>query len=321
MAIDDFTDLNNTATVPSENYSNRSDLQTTTVSPPSSPTTQSTRHYEEKSLIEDKQKSLMDSVLPFQLSAGDDFSSLLDQLNDIQLPSTVATPTTNSHRHTLQQVPHAEKTLIPPTPPMNDVTDLNKSIHLPKATTTPPAAIETTNTNSTLSQGDHGEKHWVEEDPVSNHQPRHSRPPLPNHASSSSFSSSSVSRATSTLSINSRRSTRSYKSVMGNSSNGKQRSAWGTSSSSTITNINSTKRSANKYHARTYDEMMRIPDIHERIRFYEKTYQLCIRSDSTMATWVKKSKEKGIPAPLLEGTTFFFFFSFFISLLILCSSL
>ncbi|KAI8344235.1 hypothetical protein BC941DRAFT_447232 [Chlamydoabsidia padenii] len=297
MAIDDFTDLNNTATVSSENYSGQHDIPETIESSSPSPspptTTPDIRQYEEKALIEEKQKSLMDSVLPFQLSADDDFSSLLDQLNDIQLSPTSST--TTNHDSSSQHEYHTEKTLISPT----SSTNRNTAADSLRVTTTGPVITPTTIINNSSSQIDHGEKHWLEDDTTPHHQPRPNRPPLPNYASCSSFSSSSVSGATSTLSINSRRSARSYKSIMGNSSNGKQRSALITSSSSTITNP--TRRSANRYHARTYDEMMRIPDIHERIRFYDKTYQLCIRSDSALSTWIKKFKEKGIPRPLLEG--------------------
>ncbi|ORX42595.1 hypothetical protein DM01DRAFT_324446 [Hesseltinella vesiculosa] len=40
-----------------------------------------------------------------------------------------------------------------------------------------------------------------------------------------------------------------------------------------------------KYYARSYEEMMRIPGIDERIRFYEKTYQQCIQAPSTLYNW------------------------------------
>ncbi|KAI9493676.1 hypothetical protein BDB00DRAFT_906490 [Zychaea mexicana] len=56
-----------------------------------------------------------------------------------------------------------------------------------------------------------------------------------------------------------------------------------------------------KYHARTYDEMMRVPDIRERIAFYDRTYKQCMRADSKLSSWVKQAKEKGLPKPMTEG--------------------
>jgi hypothetical protein len=56
-----------------------------------------------------------------------------------------------------------------------------------------------------------------------------------------------------------------------------------------------------KYVERSYDEMMRIPDIYERVAFYEKTLDLCLKADSPISNWCKSNKEKGKPQPLLEG--------------------
>ncbi|KAI8069996.1 hypothetical protein BC940DRAFT_317952 [Gongronella butleri] len=58
-----------------------------------------------------------------------------------------------------------------------------------------------------------------------------------------------------------------------------------------------------KYYARSYEEMMYIPDISERIRFYEKTYQQCMAAPSVMYAWVQRMKAKGKPTPLCEGYT------------------
>jgi hypothetical protein len=56
-----------------------------------------------------------------------------------------------------------------------------------------------------------------------------------------------------------------------------------------------------KYVERSYDEMMRIPDIFERVSFYEKTLDLCLQVESPIANWIKKNSAKGLPKPLTEG--------------------
>ncbi|KAI8638693.1 hypothetical protein BD408DRAFT_422668 [Parasitella parasitica] len=56
-----------------------------------------------------------------------------------------------------------------------------------------------------------------------------------------------------------------------------------------------------KYIERSLDEMMRIPDIYERLAFYEKTLDLCLKADSPIASWCTSNAKKGKPAPLLEG--------------------
>jgi hypothetical protein len=56
-----------------------------------------------------------------------------------------------------------------------------------------------------------------------------------------------------------------------------------------------------KYVERSYDEMMRIPDIYERLAFYEKTLHLCLEAESPISKWRKYNNEKGKPQPLLEG--------------------
>ncbi|KAG1068086.1 hypothetical protein G6F42_026421 [Rhizopus arrhizus] len=47
--------------------------------------------------------------------------------------------------------------------------------------------------------------------------------------------------------------------------------------------------------------MMRIPDIYERLAFYEKTLELCLKEESPFASWCKSNQQKGKPEPLLEG--------------------
>ncbi|CAO3595951.1 unnamed protein product [Absidia cylindrospora] len=251
LAIDDFTDLNSsTHTTSSENYSDQP------------PTPSSPSDHEDKVLIDEKQTTLLDSVLPFQVES-DDFSSLMDQFADIQR-------TTQSNDTSMLM----EKTLLSPTSPED------KTI---TTTTTTTATTITANIPTTIPHI-HGEKHWIHDNESIHY--RRPPPPPPPPPDSPSTSSSIVSRATSTLSMSSKKSTRSYKSIKG-----KYRS-----------NSSNPKRPVTaKYHARTYDEMMRIPDIHERIQFYDKTYQLCLRADSTLASWINKSKSKGVPKPMLEG--------------------
>ncbi|RCH79304.1 hypothetical protein CU098_002874, partial [Rhizopus stolonifer] len=58
--------------------------------------------------------------------------------------------------------------------------------------------------------------------------------------------------------------------------------------------------STQKYVERSYDEMMRIPDIYERLSFYEKTLDLCLKEESPFKSWVSSNQEKGKPQPLLE---------------------
>ena len=56
-----------------------------------------------------------------------------------------------------------------------------------------------------------------------------------------------------------------------------------------------------KYIERSFDEMMRIPDIYERLAFYQKTLDLCLKAESPIASWCKSNKQKGKPEQLLQG--------------------
>lgn len=55
------------------------------------------------------------------------------------------------------------------------------------------------------------------------------------------------------------------------------------------------------YVERSYDEMMRITDIYERLVFYEKTLDLCLKAESPITKWTKENQAKGKPQPMLEG--------------------
>lgn len=55
------------------------------------------------------------------------------------------------------------------------------------------------------------------------------------------------------------------------------------------------------YVERSYDEMMRITDIYERLVFYEKTLDLCLKAESPITKWSKENQAKGKPQPMLEG--------------------
>ncbi|CAO3678514.1 unnamed protein product [Rhizopus stolonifer] len=56
-----------------------------------------------------------------------------------------------------------------------------------------------------------------------------------------------------------------------------------------------------KYIARTYEEMMRIPDVFERIAFYEKTLDLCLKADSPITEWSQFMSTRGKLSALEEG--------------------
>jgi hypothetical protein len=56
-----------------------------------------------------------------------------------------------------------------------------------------------------------------------------------------------------------------------------------------------------KYIPRSYDEMMRIPDIYERVSFYDKTLDLCLKAESPITQWSKTNQLKGKPQALIDG--------------------
>lgn len=56
-----------------------------------------------------------------------------------------------------------------------------------------------------------------------------------------------------------------------------------------------------KYIPRTYDEMMRIPDIYERISFYDKTLDLCLKAESPITKWSSTTLKKGKPQAVVDG--------------------
>lgn len=60
-------------------------------------------------------------------------------------------------------------------------------------------------------------------------------------------------------------------------------------------------QAAQKYIPRTYEEMMRIPDVYERIVFYEKTLDLCLRTESPITHWSQFMSTRGKPKALEEG--------------------
>ncbi|KAI8981961.1 hypothetical protein BDF20DRAFT_864324 [Mycotypha africana] len=52
------------------------------------------------------------------------------------------------------------------------------------------------------------------------------------------------------------------------------------------------KQYKQKYIPRTYEEMMRISDTQERMKFYEKTIDLCLKAETPIGVWRKKLDEK-----------------------------
>ncbi|KAK4513954.1 uncharacterized protein ATC70_005961 [Mucor velutinosus] len=111
-----------------------------------------------------------------------------------------------------------------------------------------------------------------------------------------SFTTATRSRRTSVSSKRSQKSSKSSKSARRLQNEKKQfkqhQSAAGTESPTP---------QPQKYIQRSFDEMMRIPDIYERLAFYEKTLDLCLKAESPIASWCKSNQQKGKPEPLLEG--------------------
>lgn len=56
-----------------------------------------------------------------------------------------------------------------------------------------------------------------------------------------------------------------------------------------------------RYIRRTFEEMMRIPDIFERLSFYEKTLDACLAVESPIARWIKFMSTRGKLSALEEG--------------------
>jgi hypothetical protein len=44
--------------------------------------------------------------------------------------------------------------------------------------------------------------------------------------------------------------------------------------------------------------------IGDRIEFYEQQYKICMESRTKLSSWIKMTKEKGLPTPLTEGIIF-----------------
>ncbi|KAI9276014.1 hypothetical protein BY458DRAFT_569626 [Sporodiniella umbellata] len=61
------------------------------------------------------------------------------------------------------------------------------------------------------------------------------------------------------------------------------------------------RKPSKKYISRSYEEMMRIPNVLERISFYEKTLKLCLNETSPITDWSNKMIVKGKPEALEEG--------------------
>lgn len=56
-----------------------------------------------------------------------------------------------------------------------------------------------------------------------------------------------------------------------------------------------------KYTARSYSEMLRVPETRDRLAFYERTFDACMKADSQLAAWISRMKAKGLPQPMTEG--------------------
>lgn len=118
-----------------------------------------------------------------------------------------------------------------------------------------------------------------------------------------SFIATTRSRRTSVSSKRSQKSSKSAKSARRLQNEKKQLKQHQSSGASAIA-VAGTEPSVpqpQKYIQRSFDEMMRIPDIYERLAFYEKTLDLCLKAESPIASWCKSNQQKGKPEPLLEG--------------------
>ncbi|KAL0096907.1 hypothetical protein J3Q64DRAFT_1710104 [Phycomyces blakesleeanus] len=61
------------------------------------------------------------------------------------------------------------------------------------------------------------------------------------------------------------------------------------------------KTTVPEYHPRSYAEMMRIPNVYERIVFYEKTFDLCMQANSALSAWSTRVRQQGIPIAMRQG--------------------
>lgn len=108
------------------------------------------------------------------------------------------------------------------------------------------------------------------------------------------------SRRTSVSSKRSQKSSKSSKSTR-RLQNEKKQYKQSSSAAAAATTASLPPPQQQKYIERSFDEMMRIPDIYERLAFYEKTLDLCLKAESPFASWCKSNKQKGKPEPLLQG--------------------
>ncbi|KAI9303272.1 hypothetical protein BJ944DRAFT_232314 [Cunninghamella echinulata] len=222
----------------------------------------SENYLNEEKAIDIKHRSLLDTLLPFEIS--DDFSSLLDKIQQIQVKDEDIPLPLPVHNNFNQE--DIEK-------------DIRSGINNSEVSNNNVIKHELKEENSIKSP----------EIPVStplivkNHPYTLNTPNLsifsPTSTTYSNDTSPILSPTFSTRTATSKRSMKSSKS---------------------ITSKRLKKKSNCIYHPRSYEEMTRIPDIHERIRFYEKTYQLCIQAESPLTAWLKKYEPIDSPEPMAK---------------------
>lgn len=61
------------------------------------------------------------------------------------------------------------------------------------------------------------------------------------------------------------------------------------------------EKTMQKYIPRSYEEMMRIPNVFERVSFYEKTLDICLKEESPITRWCDFVMARGKPDALEEG--------------------
>ncbi|CAO3628779.1 unnamed protein product [Cunninghamella echinulata] len=222
----------------------------------------SENYLNEERTIDIKHRSLLDTLLPFEIA--DDFSSLLDKIQQIQVTDDDILPSLPVHNNFNQE---------------NKEKDVSYEIN-----------NNEDNNNSMINHGIKEENSIKSpEIPVSTPLITKNHPYTLNTPNLSIFSPTSTTYSNNTSPILSptfsTRTTTSKRSMK---------------SSKSIASKRLKKKSNCIYHPRSYEEMARIPDIHERIRFYEKTYQLCIQAESPLTAWLKKYEPIDSPEPMIK---------------------
>ncbi|CAO3634287.1 unnamed protein product [Cunninghamella blakesleeana] len=246
---------------------------------------------EEKN-IDVKEKTLLDTILPFEIA--DDFSSLLDKIQQIQVKDEDVLPLplpikngmiykVNNINNDNNYIKNINENMINDERKDKNSNTKNAIIHHHKLIDNNVIKDETNDRNTI--QG----SEMLLSPPLPNNQNQHHHSFPLNTPNLSIFSPTSTTYSED-LSPSLSSSASSPPILSPTFSTKTSNSKWSIKStrSTTANRGRLKKKSDSIYHPRTYEEMMRIPDRHERIRFYEKTYQLCIQTESPLTLWLKK---------------------------------